>query len=67
MISRTLVIQNQAKHKKTNMCKTIEQTQKNIRLDDWRGGLVLFWSLKNPTYPERVIRTRQGVAWQQNL
>jgi len=22
------------------------------------GGLVLFWSLKNPTYPERVIRTR---------
>lgn len=26
------------------------------------GGLVLFWSLKNPTYPERVIRTRQGVT-----
>ena len=26
------------------------------------GGLVLFWSLKNPTYPERVIRTRQGVG-----
>ena len=26
------------------------------------GGLVLFWSLKNPTYPERVIRTRQGVV-----
>jgi len=26
------------------------------------GGLVLFWSLKNPTYPERVIRTRTGVA-----
>jgi len=27
-----------------------------------QGGLVLFWSLKNPTYPERVIRTRQGVT-----
>mmetsp|Transcript_62157 Transcript_62157/g.182244 ORF Transcript_62157/g.182244 Transcript_62157/m.182244 type:complete len:851 (+) Transcript_62157:117-2669(+) len=26
------------------------------------GGLVLFWSLKNPTYPERVIRTRNGVT-----
>lgn len=26
------------------------------------GGLVLFWSLKNPTYPERVIRTRTGVT-----
>jgi len=26
------------------------------------GGLVLFWSLKNPTYPERVIRTRHGVT-----
>jgi len=26
------------------------------------GGLVLFWSLKNPSYPERVIRTRQGVT-----
>lgn len=26
------------------------------------GGLVLFWSLKNPTYPERVIRTKQGVT-----
>ena len=26
------------------------------------GGLVLFWSLKNPTDPERVIRTRQGVG-----
>merc|ERR1712139_426796 len=25
-------------------------------------GLVLFWSLKNPTYPERVIRTRSGVT-----
>jgi|Transcript_50312 WD40 repeat protein len=25
-------------------------------------GLVLFWSLKNPTYPERVIRTRTGVT-----
>eukprot|EP00913_Durusdinium_trenchii_P025793 g24207.t1 len=36
------------------------------------GGLVLFWSLKNPTYPERVIRTRQGVwdlrpVWIQSL
>jgi len=27
-----------------------------------QGGLVLFWSLKNPTYPERVIRTRHGVT-----
>eukprot|EP00927_Polykrikos_kofoidii_P025301 TRINITY_DN22760_c0_g2_i1.p1 TRINITY_DN22760_c0_g2~~TRINITY_DN22760_c0_g2_i1.p1 ORF type:complete len:875 (-),score=158.77 TRINITY_DN22760_c0_g2_i1:75-2699(-) len=26
------------------------------------GGLVLFWSLKNPTYPERVIRTKNGVT-----
>lgn len=26
------------------------------------GGLVLFWSLKNPTYPERVLRTRHGVT-----
>jgi len=26
------------------------------------GGLVLFWSLKNPTYPERVIRTKTGVT-----
>jgi len=25
-------------------------------------GLVLFWSLKNPTYPERVIRTRTGIT-----
>lgn len=29
---------------------------------DDSGGLVLFWSLKNPTYPERVIRTREGVT-----
>jgi len=27
-----------------------------------QGGLVLFWSLKNPTYPERVLRTRHGVT-----
>lgn len=27
-----------------------------------QGGLVLFWSLKNPTYPERVIRTRHGIT-----
>jgi WD40 repeat protein len=27
-----------------------------------QGGLVLFWSLKNPIYPERVIRTRSGVT-----
>jgi len=27
-----------------------------------QGGLVLFWSLKNPTYPERVIRTKNGVT-----
>jgi WD40 repeat protein len=26
------------------------------------GGLVLFWSLKNPTYPERVLRTKTGVT-----
>lgn len=26
------------------------------------GGFVLFWSLKNPTYPERVIRTPHGVT-----
>jgi WD40 repeat protein len=25
-------------------------------------GLVLFWSLKNPTYPERVLRTSSGVT-----
>jgi len=25
-------------------------------------GLVLFWSLKNPTYPERVLRTKSGVT-----
>uniref|UniRef100_A0A0G4I0J3 Dynein axonemal intermediate chain 4 n=1 Tax=Chromera velia CCMP2878 TaxID=1169474 RepID=A0A0G4I0J3_9ALVE len=26
------------------------------------GGLVLFWSLKNPSYPERVLRTASGVT-----
>jgi WD40 repeat protein len=26
------------------------------------GGLVLFWSLKNPTYPERVMRVKTGVT-----
>jgi WD40 repeat protein len=26
------------------------------------NGLVLFWSLKNPTYPERVLRTSSGVT-----
>merc|ERR550514_2596470 len=25
-------------------------------------GLVLFWSLKNPTYPERVLRTKAGMT-----
>ncbi|CEM01530.1 unnamed protein product [Vitrella brassicaformis CCMP3155] len=25
-------------------------------------GLVLFWSLKNPTYPERVLKTKTGVT-----
>jgi dynein intermediate chain 4, axonemal len=24
-------------------------------------GLILFWSLKNPEYPERVYRTQAGV------
>eukprot|EP00743_Colponemidia_sp_Colp-15_P002272 GILK01002462.1.p1 GENE.GILK01002462.1~~GILK01002462.1.p1 ORF type:complete len:844 (-),score=167.91 GILK01002462.1:272-2803(-) len=27
-----------------------------------KEGLILFWSLKNPTYPERVIRTHSGVT-----
>lgn len=33
-----------------------------VPVPDDNGGLVLFWSLKNPTYPERVIRTREGVT-----
>jgi hypothetical protein len=27
-----------------------------------QGGLVLFWSLRNPLYPERVIHTASGVT-----
>jgi hypothetical protein len=26
------------------------------------GGLVLFWSLKNPHWPQKIFRTRHGVA-----
>ena len=26
------------------------------------SGLILFWSLKNPSYPERVIKTESGVS-----
>mmetsp|Transcript_4872 Transcript_4872/g.10298 ORF Transcript_4872/g.10298 Transcript_4872/m.10298 type:complete len:769 (-) Transcript_4872:228-2534(-) len=30
--------------------------------DDKSDGLILFWSLKNPEYPERVIKTKHGVS-----
>jgi len=33
-----------------------------IPVPNTEGGLVLFWSLKNPTYPERVLRTKSGVT-----
>jgi hypothetical protein len=32
-------------------------------LDEERqGGLVLFWSLRNPDYPEKILRTPQPVT-----
>jgi hypothetical protein len=27
-----------------------------------QGGLVLFWSLRNPAYPEKILRTPQPVT-----
>lgn len=30
--------------------------------EELQGGLVLFWSLRNPEYPEKILRTKQPVT-----
>jgi WD40 repeat protein len=30
--------------------------------EEYQGGLVLFWSLRNPEYPEKILRTRFPVT-----
>ncbi|CAD7949916.1 unnamed protein product [Amoebophrya sp. A120] len=32
------------------------------REKDGAAGLILFWSLKNPSYPERILKTSSGVS-----